>query len=200
MILSLYDESGNFVKPWLDRGYDCTIVDIKHEDEVVGRLTKVGGDIRTLRLLEFNDVEFVAAFPPCTDLAVSGAGWFESKRRERPNFQVEAMELVYIARDIAEYYDVPYFIENPVSVISTLWRKPDYIFHPYEYSGYCETDTYKKKTCLWTNDKFVMPKPNFAPDIKIDSRILGYAPSPERATLRSLTPMGFAEAVFQANR
>ena len=75
----------------------------------------------------------------------------------------------------ARFYDtigVPYFIENPVSVLATKWRKPDYSFHPYEYGGYIEDDAaehprwpeyiaprdaYKKKTCLWTGNNFRMP-------------------------------------------
>lgn len=221
-VLSLFDESGNFVKPWLDAGYSAIIVDLKHDDgkhtklhvttslisggkclvKSVSELTKIGGDIRKLKnkLMSFDDIVFVAAFPPCTDLAVSGARWFKRKRDADPLFQDKAMELVYIARDIAEHYNVPYFIENPVSVISTKWRKPNYIFHPYEYSGYDSIDNYSKKTCLWTNDKFIMPDKNYDPSIKIDNRIHRMPPSPLRAELRSKTPMGFAKAVFYSNR
>jgi hypothetical protein len=220
-ILSLYDESGNMVRPWLYAGYNAIIVDQLHPKGVheelnvvhkttlfgqvivkhVSTLTKIGGDIREIKesLKQFDNIVFVAAFPPCTDLAVSGARWFESKRNKDPLFQDKAMELIYIARDIAEHYNVPYFIENPVSVVSTLWRKPDYIFHPYEYSGHFGSDHYRKKTCLWTNDKFNMPATCYDPDIEIDSRIHRMAPSPTRAKMRSRTPMGFAKAVFLAN-
>jgi hypothetical protein len=203
MILSLYDESGVFVVPWIAGGYIATIVDLQHPEGISreGRLTKIGGDIRQLDLKQFDDVTFVSAFPPCTDLAVSGASRFEKKRKKNPSFQDEAMELVYIAHDIAEHYDVPYLIENPVSVISTMWRKPDYYFHPYEYSGYCAEENYTKKTCLWTNDKFIMPKPNFDPSVPPSkSWVLDFSPSPERKKMRSKTPMGFSMAVFLSNK
>ena len=66
-----------------------------------------------------------------------------------------------------------YFIENPVGVLSTLWRKPDFSFHPFEYGGYLDPateyqhplfphsiaplDAYKKLTCLWAGGGFTMP-------------------------------------------
>jgi hypothetical protein len=89
-------------------------------------------------------------------------------------------------------------IENPVSTLSTYWRKPDYAFHPYEYDGYTEQDeAYSKKTCLWTSNDSVMP--DTAPAEEYDDRIHKMAPSADRAERRSMTPQGFANAVFRAN-
>ena len=204
-VLSLFDESGVMVAPWASAGYKCIMVDCSHLGGVTrydnSPFVRVGGDIRSLewRLKRLKDVVFVAAFPPCTDLAVSGARWFEKKRRRNPYFQKEALELVYIAKEIAETHGCPYMIENPVSVISTMWRKPDYTFHPYEYSGYWRDDNYTKKTCLWTGNGFVMPPKFYDKDIEIDNRIHWMPPSQERARIRSTTPMGFAQAVFLSN-
>jgi hypothetical protein len=112
------------------------------------------------------------------------------------------MELVYIARDLAKALNAPYMIENPVSVISTLWRKPDHIFHPWHYSGYAEEDHYTKKTCLWVGNGFRMPELNsLGVEYDIDERRIWWqSPGEERAKNRSLTPIGFARAVFEANR
>lgn len=53
--------------------------------------------------------------------------------------------------------------------MSTLWRKPDHYFDPYEYGGYLSQiegsyhpkmpyrNAYTKKTCLWTGNGFTMP-------------------------------------------
>jgi hypothetical protein len=93
----------------------------------------------------------------------------------------------------------PYFIENPVSVISSEWRKPDFSFHPFEFGGYSggEGDGYTKKTCLWTGGGFVFPMKR---PINIDpvtgNRIHQAPPSAERANIRSKTPGGFAAAIF----
>ncbi|MEO9300096.1 hypothetical protein ABFY71_19125, partial [Devosia sp. RY10] len=76
------------------------------------------------------------AFPPCTDLAVSGAAHFAGKAAKNPAFQDEAVAMAKVAAALGDKYNVPYMIENPISVLSSKWRKPDYSFHPYEYGGY----------------------------------------------------------------
>jgi hypothetical protein len=122
----------------------CHIFDIQHEgcQEFDDNIIAYGGDVRDHKatltnLIANNNVVAVFAFPPCTDLAVSGARWFKRKAKENPDYRREAMGLVYFARDIGELSGAPYFIENPVSVISSEWRKPDYSFHPWEYTNYC---------------------------------------------------------------
>src|SRR5437660_6175840 len=91
-------------------------------------------------------------------------------------------------------------IENPVSTVSTYWRKPDYSFDPCEYGGYLNPpgDAYTKKTCLWTGNGFVMPQIKQVAPWE-GSRMHRLPFSRHRAILRSATPSGFANAVFQAN-
>ena len=72
--------------------------------------------------------DIIFAFPPCTDMAVSGASAFESKRKKDPLFQEKAAFTAMIASRIADHFNIPYIVENPVSVLSTFWRKPDYIY------------------------------------------------------------------------
>ena len=160
--------------------------------------------------------DIIFAFPPCTDLAVSGAAHFELKRKSDPDFQVNAVKTCRVAQWLANAFEVPYMIENPVSVLSTMWRRPDHTFHPYEFGGFMAEDdrhpffpeiirprdAYPKKTCLWVGGGFVMPSVNpVAPP-------LGYSDQHNRLggkssrtkTIRSLTPRGFARAVFEANK
>jgi hypothetical protein len=139
-------------------------------------------------------VSFFAAFPPCDHLAVSGARWFAGKGLGALASSVQLFER---AAFWAEWFGAPYFIENPVSTISTYWRKPDHTFHPWQYSGLCEADTYTKKTCLWTGGGFVMPPVSHAGDVEPDDRIHKAPPSETRADFRSTTPRGFARAVMQ---
>ena len=143
------------------------------------------------------DVVFTAAFPPCTHLAVSGAAWFKGKGLHALS---ESIELFARSADICEHVGAPYLIENPVSTISTYWRKPDHKFDPCDYAGYegGEDDLYTKKTCLWTGHGFVMPEPRRLEPTQ-GSKLHLLPPSPERANLRSATPKGFAQAVFEAN-
>jgi len=196
-ILSLCDKTGNMVRPWIEAGHEAVIVDLQHPEgeHVDGPLTRVGENILDYAPDGLFDAVF--AFPPCTDLAVSGARHFEAKGPER---RKAAMDLVYRCRDIAEALTRCWFIENPVSVISSEWRPPDWAFHPYEYGGYLKPagDRYTKKTCLWTGPAFVMP-PKRPVSPTDGSKMHRLPPSPERQNLRSATPMGFARAVFDAN-
>src|SRR5690606_21670615 len=99
-----------------------------------------------------------------------------------------------------EWFGAPYLIENPVSTISSYWRKPDHTFHPHEFTAFEPADNYTKKTCLWTGNGFVMPQGQKAPWLgEPDDRIHKAPPSAERADFRSATPIGFSRAVFAAN-
>lgn len=211
----LCDITGKMAQPWLEAGYDAILVDPQHPAGVTKRLHEtsaahvitVGHVIDhpvTWRLIreaiKFSEVVFVAGFPPCTDLAVSGARWFEAKREADPAVQFKAMHVVWQCQIIGELSGAPWFAENPVSQISSLWRKPDYSFNPHDFTGHCANDNYTKKTCLWTGGGFVMPGP--FKDLTLgapDNRIHAAPPGPERANFRSATPEGFAMAVFLAN-
>ena len=83
--------------------------------------------------------DLMIGFPPCTDLAVSGAAHFKQKIADGRQ-QSGADFFMRLANA-----DIPKIaIENPVGVMSGKWRKPDQIIHPY-YFG----DEARKKTCLW---------------------------------------------------
>jgi hypothetical protein len=86
-----------------------------------------------------NGWDLMIAFPPCTDLAVSGAAHFKQKIADGRQ-QAGADFFMKLANS-----NIPRIaIENPVGVMSGKWRKPDQIIHPY-YFG----DEARKKTCLW---------------------------------------------------
>lgn len=83
--------------------------------------------------------DLMIAHPPCTHLAVSGSRWFVEKRESGQ--QQEAIEFfLQLARA-----PIPRIaIENPVCIMSSLWREPDQIIQPWMF-GHGET----KATCLW---------------------------------------------------
>jgi hypothetical protein len=130
-------------------------------------------------------------------MAVSGARWFKGKGLRRLALSVE---LFATAAEFCEWTGAPYGIENPVSTISTYWRKPDYIFHPSDYTGWHREDNYTKTTCIWAGNGFVMPPPMRLLDLPPpDDRIHKCPPGPERHNIRSKAPMGFSRAVFAEN-
>lgn len=194
-VISLCDRTGQMVLPWSKAGFRCLCLDLQHpmrSDRQVGRVTYRWADIRALTPSSLPVPAIVFAFPPCTHLAISGAQDFPRKGLRA---YIDALELVESCRMLCEWYGCPWMIENPVGRLSTAWRKPDFIFQPWQYG-----DNYYKKTCLWVGGGFKIPTPTVSqvpPDC--DERIHRAGPGPNRANYRSITPLGFAQAVFSAN-
>jgi len=83
--------------------------------------------------------DLIIAHPPCTHLAVSGAAHFAKKRAD--GRQQQGIDFFMRVMNI----DVPKLaVENPIGIMSTLYRKPDQIIQPWEYG-----DKAQKSTCLW---------------------------------------------------
>jgi len=201
----LCERSGNMAKPWAEAGIECWCVDIQHSIRVPrkeGLINFVWGDARTWRPPHGVRPIFVAAFSPCTHVAGSGARDWETKGGQMLR---DALEIFEACRQAAAWSGVPYMLENPVGLLSSIPHigKPDHYFHPWHYTAFEPTDNYTKKTCLWTGNGFVMPPMATDPalaGIKPDDRIHKATPGDDRADERSETPMGFARAVFAANR
>ena len=83
--------------------------------------------------------DMMIAFPPCTHLAVSGAAWFEEKRKDG-----RQQDGINFFLKIANAPIGKKAVENPVGIMSKFYRKPDQIIQPY-YFG----DEAQKTTCLW---------------------------------------------------
>jgi hypothetical protein len=199
IVVSCFDYTGNMVFPWSEAGYICYCIDLRHNGEMKkGNITFLGADMRTWKPdFDISKVVFQAYFPPCTHVATSGSRWFREKGIDK---LIDALELFNIAIKMAETIKAPYIIENPVSTISSYWRKPDYVFNPCDYAGYLggEDDLYTKKTCLWTGGCFRMPEPRRLSPV-YGSMMHLVSPSSDRGNFRSQTPKGFAYAVFEAN-
>lgn len=205
-IISLCDLTGHMTLPWVESGYRAVLVDPQHgTSSNDGRVERIAGTVldaapRLSEIIRTEIVVFVAGFPPCTDVAVSGSRWFATKASADPHFQAKAALVAEQCRTVGLMAGAPWFFENPVSVFSSIFGRPDHTFNPHDFTGHCADDNYTKKTCLWTGGGFVMPKP-FRDDTlgAPDNRIHACPPGPERANFRSATPMGFARAVFLAN-
>ena len=198
IVVSLFDHTGNMVEPWAKAGYLCYCVDLQHPagEHREGNIVRVGADIREW-LPPFAPVKMLFASPPCTHVAVSGARWFQDKGL---GSLIQSLQLFDAAVRLAEWTKAPYMIENPVSTVSTYWRKPDHIFDPCDYGGYYQppVDAYTKRTCLWTGNGFRVPKRRSVLP-REGSRMHHIPQSTVRPYLRSVTPKGFARAVFEAN-
>ena len=114
------------------RGHDAWSCDLLESERTGPHLR---GDVLKVK----QDWDLMIAFPPCTHLAVSGARWFKSKRKE----QVEA--IVFVERLwTAGIYQIA--IENPVGILSTrsILGKPTQIIQPWQFGHRAQ-----KTTLLW---------------------------------------------------
>lgn len=215
-VVSLYDYTGESLRPWAAAGYECFAYDSLHFDSLAPTWGGISYrhadlyDMGTLLMLferHNNKVVFMSAFPPCTDLSAGGARWWKDKSKTDPAFQINAAKHVKTAALMGMAWHAPFYIENPIGALTQLWRKPDHSFDPYEYGGYLPTDdahpdwpkhipprdAYRKRTCLWTGCSFRMPTRQPVEYIKTQTVFTGHK------HLHSATPRGFARAVCEAN-
>jgi hypothetical protein len=132
----------------------------------------------------------VLAFPPCTDMASSGARWFPEKIAN--GSQQKSVDFFMQFANFNGWDNNGCFtaIENPIGIMSTKYRKPDQIIQPWMF-GHGET----KATCLWLRGL-----PKLIPTNLVEGReqrIFKMPPSTDRAKLRSKTFPGIATAMAE---
>jgi hypothetical protein len=243
VILSFFEYTGTMLEPWAKAGYECHAFDLQHPVGNRVRLYSGGGSITfhkwdasegvtsTLAILDAilgdEKARMVFGFPPCTDLAASGARHWAAKREADPEFQTRAVQWARDVETVARTLCAGCMIENPQGALSTLWRKPDFRFDPCDFGAYIPVDeaahptwpeyipprdAYTKRTCLWVGGDFAMPdrasvEPITMSYLKADGTTTSGSPqwgklggkSMRTKNIRSATPRGFARAVFMAN-
>ena len=151
---------------------------------------------------EHPEIKMGIFFPPCTDLAVSGARHFERKIAD--GSQQRSIDFFM---SVANVNIDKIAIENPIGIMSSKYRKPDQIIQPWMFG-----DKAQKSTCLWLKNL-----PELTPTNIVDKgeffefvskkgekkrmpmwyyKALQEAKTPEqRRTLRSKTFQGIADVM-----
>lgn len=206
VLISLFDYTGNASRPYKEAGWKVIQVDIQH-----------GIDVLNWNYVRwYQEQEYYSTYPevgiiamvPCTDYALSGAKHFAAKDA---NGQTElSQKLVAKTKEIIDFFDnirVLRFwqIENPMSRIHKLntWMGiPRLKFNPCDYAGYDpqpENSQYNKMTWLWGNFNL----PNQKPLPALSKEYPGFkklgGKSLKTKNARSVTPLGFAYAFYEAN-
>ena len=144
----------------------------------------------------------IIAHPPCTRLCSSGQRWLyygsQEYREQKKKEQDQAIEF-FLAFTEADCDKIA--IENPVGIMSRLYKKPDCIYNPYDFDG----ETECKKTCLWLKGlPPLKPTQNLPTDqrtqniwkARFDGKSYSWNDA-EVAKLRSKTPHGVALAMAE---
>ena len=153
--------------------------------------------------------DMIYFFPPCTFLTNTGNRWFDVAR-----YGEKAVQRLRNREKAAEFFMAGWnadcdrvVIENPIGYMSTYFRKPDQIVHPYYFAKEDgDVNCERKATCIWFRGVHPLKY-----DIKFQPRIVAYKngkgtdspwhmntmklPPDERAKARSKTYPGFAKAL-----
>lgn len=211
ILLSFFDYTGNWSKPFVnDQEWEVRTFDIKNRQDI----------------MDFNPAQFMSDYlhgankyclpeigllfaVPCDNYALCGSKHFKEKDADG---RTEASQrLVAKTKEIIDWFEKSgclkfWAIENPMSRIHTLntWMgKPYQKFDPCDFAGYDpipDNSRYNKKTWLWGNFN-LMKKKRIEPIEKENPgwKKLG-GKSEKTKELRSITPMGFAYAFYEANK
>ena len=178
-VLVACEYSGRVREAFRKLGHDAWSCDLLESED--GSDYHMQGDV--MQVIKSSSWDLMIAHPPCTDLSVSGARHFAAKRLDGRQ-QASASFFMMLAKA-----DIPRIaIENPVCVMSSLWRKPDQVIQPWMF-GHGET----KATCLWLKNL-----PKLQPTDVVEGReqrIHLMPPSEDRWKLRSETYAGIAKAM-----
>lgn len=148
--------------------------------------------------------DLIIAHPPCTRLCRSGQRWLywgdDVYKSQKIAEQQKAIEffMMFTHADCDRIA-----IENPIGIMSNLYRKPDCVYNPYNFDG----ETECKKTCLWLKGldplrptrEVPLPKEERTYGIfksHFDGKFIAWN-DPECARLRSQTPLGVAKAMAE---
>ena len=151
--------------------------------------------------------DLMIAHPPCTDLAVSGARWFKEKQADGRQQRSVEFFLKIMSAPIPKKA-----VENPIGIMSRLYRKPEQIIQPFQYGHEVQ-----KATCLWLEglpllkptkivDRgmiYVDPRGNKHGGVHVMRAKVAYSPlmllpkNEERGKIRSRTFAGIAKAMAE---
>lgn len=176
-VLVACEFSGIVREAFRKKGHEATSCDLL-ESEIPGPHLKM--DVREIDLSQY---DLLIAHPPCTHLSVSGARWFKNKKEE----QKDAIDFFMF---LCEAPTKMKCIENPISIMSTIYRKPDQIIQPWQF-GHGET----KATCLWLTNLPKLISTNIVNGRL--NRIHREPPSKDRWKNRSRTYQGIANAMSE---
>jgi hypothetical protein len=179
-VLVACEFSGVVRDAFIARGHDAISCDLLPTERPRSIHLHYQGDVLPLLKQEW---DMVIAFPPCTHLACSGAKHFAKKKED--GSQQQGIDFFM---EFTKANTFRLAIENPIGIMSKLWRKPDQIIQPWQF-GHGET----KATCLWLKGLPLLKPTNIVEGR--EAKVHKCPPGPDRWKIRSRTYQGIADAM-----
>lgn len=197
IILDLCGGTGAWSKPYKENGFDVRVITLPVYDVMLYNEYKKF----------IKQVYGILAAPTCTMFSMARTT-AKTPRDLKGGFKL-VERCLHIIHDCRLNGNLKFWaLENPVGYLRQLLGKPPLTFNPADFG-----DGYTKKTDLWGYYNF--PKKNPVPltpqaarDCSINNRVLPEIPKEyilppdlkRQAVRRSITPTGFANAFYKANK
>ncbi len=161
------------------------------------------GDVLDVIVNHWDEFDLMIAHPPCTYLTLAGNRWMKPEYKHLyPTREQDRQNAIDFFMLLVEAPIPMIAVENPIGIMSRIFRKPDQIIQPYHFG-----DDVRKPTCLWLKSlpplfatKIVEPKLHIDKNGHTDSFFHYYSfnlPKAERAKYRSRTFEGIAKAMAE---
>lgn len=195
-IIDLCGGTGAWSKPYKDAGYNVLLITLPEMDV-------------QLYNADTEPIHGILAAPPCTEFSTAK----DSTKRNLKQAMSIVSACLRIIWECRMHNGLAFWaLENPVGLLRQFLGRPQYTFQPWWFG-----DHYTKRTDLWgyfnTPKRTVLERPASLPYVKHGQRGVfcgGNAKKflPDylknipltRAEARAVTPTGFAQAFFEANK
>jgi len=199
IILDLCGGTGAWSRPYKEAGYDVRVITLPEYDVLTYELPK-------------ESIYGILSAPPCTMFSIARTVAKKTRDFDEGMETVRAcLNIIWEAR--ARQKIAFWALENPLGFLRQFLGKPPFTFQPWEFGEH-----YSKKTDIWgyfngPKKKYKDAKEIMTPEeislCKTNSRKLPFRPFEQwgkhlshekQSALRAITPKGFAEAFFKANK
>ncbi len=198
IILSLFDRTGTWSRPWSENGFEVIQVDIENGIDILNW---------DFTIIPRSNVYGILAAPPCTHFThASSIFW---ARYDANGDTAKSLVLIQTTLEIIKYFNPLFWcLENPPGRLRKIHPPiAKYLLHRFRPSDY--GDPLFKLTELYGDFcPFLVQSPikptHIVGETKLRPSIMSYYkkkyPGFNRAALRSITPPGFANAFYHANK
>ena len=148
-VLVACESSGTVREAFRKKGHNAWSCDLLPADD--GSKFHIQGD--ALEAIK-QKWDLIIAHPPCTFLCGSGIHWLQERKKNTEIEQQKEKERITKRKIDIEWskkffmaftkLDCKFCIENPIGIMSRLYRKPNQIIQPYNFGHDAS-----KRTCLW---------------------------------------------------
>ncbi len=201
-VLITHEESQTVMEAFLNAGHDAYSCDLLPAS---GKYPERHLQMDCFDAIKLINPDFLGMHPECTRLTVTANKWYKPEYADRfPNIHEQRAEAVeHFLKCAKELERIGKgYIENPIGIMSRLYRKPNQIIQPYQFGN-----GVRKATCLWIEGLSNLKPTDIVPHeihtfksgktMSKEHYLSASLPKEERRKKRSVTYPGIAKAMAE---